>query len=73
MRPVPTEPMLENCATCGRETRHEPDRDGVYHCTACPERERNAKLPERNRATVLVVAIVGGMLAIALILWLVQR
>lgn len=80
MRPIPTDPMLENCAVCAKETRHEPDRDGVYHCVACRERKAaEAKeqaaakarptisdLRKRNRAA-LQVAIVVGLAIVALV------
>lgn len=58
MRPIPTEPMLDNCERCAKETRHEPDADGQYHCVACRERDiaeakekaqRDAAEAERQR------------------------
>lgn len=42
MRPIPTEPMLENCERCAKETRHVPDADGGYHCAVCKENDRQA-------------------------------
>lgn len=73
MRPIPTEPMLDNCTKCGRETRHEPDRDGKYHCTVCPERERVASIPARNRAALVAVGTVAATIIVLMIAMLVTR
>lgn len=57
MRPIPTEPMLETCERCGKETRHEPDRMGAYHCTEC--RYRDAKADGRSVGRILVWCLVA--------------
>lgn len=60
MRPIPTEPMLEKCERCAKETRHEPDRMGVYHCMTC--RERDSRVVARENSKGLLIA--GGVLLV---------
>jgi uncharacterized paraquat-inducible protein A len=69
MRPIPTEPMLDSCAVCAKETRHEPDRDGAYACTVCAANARAAANKSDGKTWILVAAIIFAI-AIASVLWL---
>ncbi len=68
MRPIPTEPMLENCAVCQRETVHKPDRVGTYHCTDCWARAEEKRSGYSPLAIVLLCLALVAIIAIGLVL-----
>jgi hypothetical protein len=70
-REIPTQPMLDNCAKCGRETRHEPDNVGTYHCTEC--RSAAVRMTRKRWGRILVAVFIGALLIGGLIYYLARR